>query len=72
MNRKRSSYGLKQDAERMSVDYVANGMIIAAALAMGLYRTHPFRFTQRPFQHLFETNLGQRRQGSSVHRRGRN
>ena len=57
MNRKRSSYGLKHDAERMSGDYVANGMMIAAALAMGLFRTHPFRFTQRPFQHLFETNL---------------
>jgi hypothetical protein len=36
MNRKRSSYGLKHDAESMSGDYVANGMMIAAALAMGL------------------------------------
>jgi hypothetical protein len=35
MNRARSSYGLKHDAERMPGDYVANGMMIAAALAMG-------------------------------------
>ncbi|WP_298253220.1 hypothetical protein [Bradyrhizobium sp.] len=42
MNRTRSSYGLKHDAERMSGDYVANGMMIAAALAMGFFaeRTH--------------------------------
>jgi hypothetical protein len=35
MNRKRSSYGLKHDAERVAGDYVANGIMIAAALAMG-------------------------------------
>lgn len=35
MNRNRGSYGLKHDAERMTGDYVANGMLIAAALAMG-------------------------------------
>jgi hypothetical protein len=42
MNRRRTSYGLKHDAERMSGDYVANGMMIAAALAMGFSaeRTH--------------------------------
>jgi hypothetical protein len=42
MNRKRSSYGLKHDAERAAGDYVANGMMIAAALAMGFSaeRTH--------------------------------
>lgn len=42
MNRKRSSYGLKHEAERMSGDYVANGTMIAAALAMGFSaeRTH--------------------------------
>jgi hypothetical protein len=42
MNRKRSSYGLKHDAERAAGDYVSNGMLIAAALAMGFSaeRTH--------------------------------
>lgn len=42
MNRKRSSYGLKHDAEREAGDYVANGMLIAAALALGFAaeRTH--------------------------------
>jgi hypothetical protein len=42
MNRKRSSYGLKHDAERAEGDDVANGMLIAAALAMGFSaeRTH--------------------------------
>jgi hypothetical protein len=42
MNRTRSSYGLKHDAERLAGDYVANGMMIAAALAMGFSaaRTH--------------------------------
>jgi hypothetical protein len=42
MNRKRSSYGLKHDAERAAGDYVANGMLIAVALAMGFSaeRTH--------------------------------
>jgi hypothetical protein len=41
MNRARSSYGLKHDAERMSGDYVANGMMIAAALAMGFSAERP-------------------------------
>ena len=42
MNRKRSSYGLKHDAEREAGDYVTNGMLIAAALALGFSaeRTH--------------------------------
>ncbi len=42
MNRRRSSYGLKHDAEREAGDYVANGMLIAAALALGFSaeRTH--------------------------------
>jgi hypothetical protein len=42
MNRKRSSYGQKHDAEREAGDYVANGMLIAAALALGFSaeRTH--------------------------------
>jgi hypothetical protein len=42
LNRKRTSYGLKHDAERATGDYVANGMLIAAALAMGFSaeRTH--------------------------------
>lgn len=42
MNPKRSSYGLKHDAEREAGDYVANGMLIAAALALGFSaeRTH--------------------------------
>lgn len=42
VNRKRTSYGLKHDAERAAGDYVANGMMIAAALAMGFSaeRTH--------------------------------
>ena len=42
MNRKRSSYGLKHDSERAEGDYVSNGMLIAAALAMGFSaeRTH--------------------------------
>ncbi|GLR89826.1 hypothetical protein [Bradyrhizobium iriomotense] len=35
INRKRGSYGLKHDTERATGDYVANGMLIAAALAMG-------------------------------------
>jgi hypothetical protein len=33
-NRRRGSYGLKHDAERATSDYVTNGMLIAAALAM--------------------------------------
>lgn len=42
MNRRRTSYGLKHDAEREAGDYVANGMLIAAALALGFTaeRTH--------------------------------
>jgi hypothetical protein len=42
LNRKRTSYGLKHDAERAAGDYVSNGMMIAAALAMGFSaeRTH--------------------------------
>ncbi|MGY4177772.1 hypothetical protein ACVIHH_003063 [Bradyrhizobium sp. USDA 4518] len=42
LNRRRGSYGLKHDAERMTGGYVANGMFIAAALAMGFsaMRTH--------------------------------
>jgi hypothetical protein len=42
VNRKRASYGLKHDAERAAGNYVANGMLIAAALAMGFFaeRTH--------------------------------
>jgi hypothetical protein len=42
LNRKRTSYGLKHDAERAAGDYVSNGMLIAAALAMGFSaeRTH--------------------------------
>lgn len=42
MNRDRGSYGLKHEAERATGDYVANGMLIAAALAMGFSaeRTH--------------------------------
>jgi len=42
MIRKHSSYGLKHDAEREPGDYVANGMLIAAALALGFSaeRTH--------------------------------
>ncbi|MDT4738439.1 hypothetical protein [Bradyrhizobium sp. WYCCWR 12699] len=42
MNRTRSSYGLKHDAEREAGDYVANGMLIAAALALDFSaeRTH--------------------------------
>ncbi|RTL62153.1 MAG: hypothetical protein EKK42_32770 [Pseudonocardiaceae bacterium] len=42
LNRKRTSYGLKHDAERATGDYVSNGMLIAAALAMGFAteRTH--------------------------------
>jgi hypothetical protein len=35
MNRKRSRYGLKHDAGREAGDYVANGMLIAAALVLG-------------------------------------
>lgn len=35
INRKRGSYGMKHDAERSTGDYVANGMLIAAALGMG-------------------------------------
>lgn len=35
MNRARSSYELKHDTERMSGHYVANGIMIAAAPAMG-------------------------------------
>lgn len=35
INTKRGSYGLKHDAERYAGDYVANGTLIAAALALG-------------------------------------
>lgn len=35
INTKRGSYGLKHDAERFTGDYVANGTLIAAALALG-------------------------------------
>jgi hypothetical protein len=43
INRKSSSYGLKHDAERHGNHYVANGMLIAAALALGFSAqpTHP-------------------------------
>jgi hypothetical protein len=42
INSKMGSYGLKHDAERSMGDYVANGILIAAALAMGYsaVRTH--------------------------------
>jgi hypothetical protein len=35
INTKRGSYGLKHDAERFAGGYVANGTLIAAALALG-------------------------------------
>lgn len=35
INTKRGSYGLKHDAERFARGYVANGTLIAAALALG-------------------------------------
>jgi len=35
INTKQGSYGLKHDAEKFTGDYVANGMLIAAALALG-------------------------------------
>ncbi|UWU75944.1 hypothetical protein N2603_39415 [Bradyrhizobium huanghuaihaiense] len=42
MNLKCSSCGLKHDVEREAGEYVANGMLIAAALALGFSaeRTH--------------------------------
>lgn len=43
MNPKSNSYGLKHDAERFAGDDVANGVLIAAALALGFSAqpTHP-------------------------------
>lgn len=43
INRKSSSYGLKHGAEKFAGGYVANGMLIAAALALGFSAqpTHP-------------------------------
>lgn len=40
MNRARSSCGLKHDTERISGDYVANGIMIAAAMGFSAERTH--------------------------------
>jgi hypothetical protein len=52
MNRRRTSYGLKHDAERQAGDYVANGTLIAAALALGFniltdIRDHHRRYRRR-------------------------
>ena len=43
INTKRGSYRLKHDAEKLAGEYVANGMLIAAALALGFTArpTHP-------------------------------
>ncbi|MGY8662437.1 hypothetical protein Q3C01_08720 [Bradyrhizobium sp. UFLA05-109] len=67
INRKRGSYGLKHDAERATGNYVANGMLIAAALAMGVFGgPYPFRFAERTFQHQLQGGLRRRRKWPKV------
>jgi hypothetical protein len=57
MNRKRSRYGLKHDAEREAGDYVSNGMLIAATLALDFSaeRTHA-GLPERLLQYLLQAS----------------
>lgn len=57
MNRKRSSYGLKHDAEREAGDYVANGNSDRRGAGAGLLRrADPRRLAERLLQHLVQAD----------------